>query len=506
MSIYAPFLKELKDQRALERRLLDQTDIHSGEFHQRRSAWSSLRVGEDEKVERFARAYLAALEEKTVPQRADYIEVELRKAGFRITEELVKKSPEELMQRDHYKPLNPGAKVYMRIENTVFAFVVGSKALESGANLVGTHIDSPTLSGTIRGIKEDNNRCYLSLTCSYGSEPIDWVNQELELYLHGTIGKERTRKRVVKFTLGGDYGFIVPTGSLHLTNPETKPTQLDIILGTIPFPGHNVPGRSIKLNLLRRLNEQFGITEDSLQGTDIYAVPKHKPGFGGIDFSTINSYGQDNFSTAIPLLGAVKNLRHPEYTFITAFFEGEETGRMKKFVDYMENIVFPDIASLCTKDSNARYPMAGNLWSWFLDVIGPKPITENVPGTHDPRDSPFPGSGVVILQHSGDSGASDGYKPTPEFLSATRTFLERQYIPHQIALMGCRGKNTMGISDIFHPDEGHGVDIGICCDSMHRLSEQVYVIDGYSLAKALKRFANIGNHQTYMPLPASRSR
>lgn len=75
---------------------------------------------------------------------------------------------------------------------------------------------------------------------------------------------------------------------------EAIPAEnLNVLIGSMPFNDEKVKEK-VKLNVLKILNEKYGITEEDLISADIEVVPAAKARDVGLDRSLIGAYGQDD--------------------------------------------------------------------------------------------------------------------------------------------------------------------------------------------------------------------
>ena len=81
-----------------------------------------------------------------------------------------------------------------------------------------------------------------------------------------------------------------------------------------------------KLNILKLLNEKYGIVEEDLMSAEIEFVPAVKAVDIGLDRSMIGAYGHDDRVCAYPAIRAILDCGVPEQTVLTVLADKEETG------------------------------------------------------------------------------------------------------------------------------------------------------------------------------------
>ncbi len=119
----------------------------------------------------------------------------------------------------------------------------------------------------------------------------------------------------------------------HLAAEQSKRTlaegikgeELNILVGSHPI-ADDEGGDLVKLNILKLLNEKYGITESDFLSAELEAVPAAKACDVGLDRSMIGSYGHDDRVCAYPALRAVLDSETPEHTCVTILADKEETG------------------------------------------------------------------------------------------------------------------------------------------------------------------------------------
>jgi aspartyl aminopeptidase len=86
--------------------------------------------------------------------------------------------------------------------------------------------------------------------------------------------------------------------------------KLNVLVGSRPV--RDEEGKNLfKLNTMRLLNEQFGITEEDFVSADIAFVPAYHPCDIGFDRSLVGAYGQDDRSCAYAELMAAVKVKKP---------------------------------------------------------------------------------------------------------------------------------------------------------------------------------------------------
>lgn len=95
-------------------------------------------------------------------------------------------------------------------------------------------------------------------------------------------------------------------------------------MGSLPLDGRRE--QLYKLNIMKLLNEQYGVVESDLISAEISFVPAFKAVDIGFDRSMVGAYGHDDRVCAYPALEAIFNCKTPERTVVTCLADKEEIG------------------------------------------------------------------------------------------------------------------------------------------------------------------------------------
>ena len=117
-------------------------------------------------------------------------------------------------------------------------------------------------------------------------------------------------------------------GGEQMKKPAAKIIEgedLNILVGSRPFKSDK-GSELVKLNILKLLNEKYGITEYDFLSAELELVPAFQVTDIGFDRSMIGGYGHDDRVCAYPALMAVLDQKIPDDTVITILTDKEETG------------------------------------------------------------------------------------------------------------------------------------------------------------------------------------
>ena len=217
-------------------------------------------------------------------------------------------------------------------------FIVGSKPLEKGMNILGAHIDSPRMDLKQVPLYEDTDMALLDTHYYGGIKKYQWVT--LPLALHGVICKKDGS--TVTVNIGdkpNDPVVGVSDLLIHLSGEQMgkkaseviKGESLDVLIGSIPGPEKDEDDKDIKervkANILTILSQEYGVDEDDFLSAEIEVVPAGEARDYGLDRSMIMGYGHDDRVCAYPSYRAMLEIEGaPEYTSVCLLVDKEEIG------------------------------------------------------------------------------------------------------------------------------------------------------------------------------------
>ena len=419
------------------------------------------------------------------------------------TERLATKNSLELAKKFGFKNLNevetlkPGDKVYViNRDKNIALYVIGKEKIEKGLNILGAHIDSPRIDIKQNPLYESTGFALLDTHYYGGIKKYQWVTIPLALY--GVIVKKDGTKVDVnigddpKDPIVGISDLLIHLSQEQLTKTAAKVIEgekLDITVGTLPLDGTEKD--AVKANVLRILNEKYGIEEEDFLSAEIEVVPAGKARSYGLDSSMVAGYGHDDRCCAYTSLMAILDLKDiPERTSCCILVDKEEvgsigaTGAQSRF---FENT----IATLLVK-SNETSPLAlrnalTNSRMLSSDVsAGVDPLFLEV---NELKNSAFLNKGIVFNKYTGSGGKRGCNDANPEFVAHLRNILEQDGIYYQTAELGRVDQGGGGtIAYILANLDMDVIDAGIAVLNMHSPMEIVSKIDLYEAYLAYSTF------------------
>ena len=274
----------------------------------RESAWDYYKGSKRNALMKFSEEYKDFLNKAKIEREAvSELKRLAKKAGF-------KEMPR--------KPARGGRYFLEYKGRNIALVVVGKKPPEEGFRIVAAHVDSPRLDLKQVPLYEEEEAGVAMLETHYygGIKKFQWVNHPMAI--HGAICLKNGR--TMEITIGekpGEPVFTVPDVDAHLSKKQSEKKakkavegeNLNVICGNAPIDDEDVK-KKIKTMVLKKLNEEYGITEEDFISADLEIVPAEKARDVGFDKSMVGAYGQDDKSCAFAALKAILELKNPKYT------------------------------------------------------------------------------------------------------------------------------------------------------------------------------------------------
>jgi len=451
------------------------------------SAWNQLSEAQVTEVFSFSEDYKAFMDLGKTERECVKEIVRLAKAeGFISLEEAIKKGT-----------ASTGDKVYAENKGKAVAlFILGKEELQKGMRIVGAHLDAPRLDLKAFPLYEDGGLALLKTHYYGGVKKYQWV--AIPLALHGVIIKNNGEK--LDIVIGEDDNdpvFYITDLLPHLAADQMAKKMsegitgegLNILIGNIPFNSNEI-GDKVKLNVLKLLNEKYGIVEEDFTVAEIEAVPAGKARDVGIDRSMIAAHGHDDRVCSYAALKAVLELDAQESTVVGLFVDKEEVGSMGNTgmqSAFFENVV-GEILALQGKDNHMQLRRA-MMNSKVLSGDVNAGFDPNYPDVLDKRNAAFIGKGVTIAKYTGARGKSGTNDANAEFIAEVRDIFNKNEVVWQVGELGKVDQGGGGTIAYMLANYGAEVlDCGTPMLSMHAPVELISKVDLYMTYKAYKAF------------------
>lgn len=394
---------------------------------------------------------------------------------------------------DRSKKYKAGDKVYHinRAKAVIFAHI-GTSPLSDGLHIVAAHIDSPRLDLKPNPLYEDSDIALLKTHYYGGVRKYQWAT--IPLALHGTVCKKDGG--LVDICIGDEDlepKFLISDLLPHLAREQSqKPLskgiegeELNIIIGSTPI-GTKETADKIKLNILKILNDKYGIVEEDFLSAELSAVPAAKAFDIGFDRSLIGSYGHDDRVCAYTALIAQLHLENPAHTALTVLADKEEIGSVGATgldSDYLKNF----ISNLANCFDLRYYDVLEKSCCLSADVNAA--LDPTFPGVSEKRNTCMLNRGVVMTKYTGSGGKSSSNDASAEFCGKVRRLFNENSVSWQTGELGKVDQGGGGTVACYVASlEMDVVDIGVPVLAMHAPCEIVAKNDVYMTAKAFESF------------------
>ncbi|MCR8746478.1 aminopeptidase [Romboutsia lituseburensis] len=458
--------------------------------HEFRNAWEVERKNNKiENVMAYSKEYMTFLDNgKTERTSAREIVKIAQQNGYISIEDAIEKGS-----------ISPGEKIYaVNKDKAVALFVMGKNNLEKGMRIVGGHIDAPRIDLKPNPLYQEANLGFFKTHYYGGIKKYQWTATPLAI--HGVVILNDGKK--VDICIGEDDSdpvFCITDLLVHLAGDQMQKKLADgitgeglnLLIGHMPL--EDVEKEAIEQNILKMLNEKYGMIEEDFLSAEIEIVPAGKARDLGFDRSMVLAYGHDDRVCSYGAVKAIVETENPEYCAVALCVDKEEvgsqgnTGMQSKF---FENAVAELIAlegNYC--DLKVRRSMA-NTKVLSADVsAGYDP---NYPDVYEKRNSAYMGQGIVLSKYTGVRGKSGCNDANAEFMAEVRRIFNKADVVWQTAELGKVDQGGGGtIAYILANSGAEVIDCGVGVLNMHAPYEIVSKVDIYEMYKGYKAFFNL---------------
>lgn len=467
---------------------------------ERKNAWE--KYGKDEKAEVFAFAeeYRKFISDcKTERECVSDLKQRAQQAGFLDIADVLAEN----------RRLEPGARIYADNHGKNLAlFVIGKDGMEKGMNILGAHIDSPRLDLKQNPLYEDSDLVLLDTHYYGGIKKYQWVT--LPLALHGVIiKKDGTSVTVNIGEKPEDPVFGVSDLLIHLSADQMEKKvakavegeALDVLIGSMPIEELVIEDgekgevkkeakKTVKANILKILNDQYGIEEDDFISAEIEVVPAGAARDYGLDRSMVMGYGHDDRVCAFPSFAAILEMEIPRTTSACLLVDKEEIGSVGAtgmHSRFFENIT-AEVMGACGEYSDIGLRRAlQNSKALSSDVSAA--FDPNYPSVMDKKNAAYFGRGVVFNKYTGARGKAGSNDASAEYMAEIRALMDSSGVYFQTAELGKVDQGGGGtIAYILGNYNMKVIDSGVAVLNMHAPWEIISKADLYEAKQCYKAF------------------
>ena len=451
------------------------------------SVWTSYSKDDKEKLEALAAGYIDFISNcKTERECAAEVVREAEAAGYRNLSDVLKAG----------EKLKAGDKVYaVNMKKAVVLFNIGTEPLQEGINILGAHIDSPSLHLKQNPLYEEGGLSYLDTHYYGGIKKYQWVT--LPLAMHGVVVKKDGT--VVDISIGEkktDPVFCVTDLLIHLAQEQMEKKaskavegeNLDILIGSYPLKDGEK--ESVKAGILKLLKDTYDIEEDDFLSAEIILVPAGRARELGFDRSMVIGYGQDDRVCAYTSLRAMLDTKAVKRTACCLLVDKEEIGsvgatgmRSRFFENTCAELLSAaeQYSELALRHMLAHSKMLSSDVSSAFDVL--------YQSAFDKKNTAYCGRGMVFNKFTGHGGKSGSNDANAEYLGELRHIMDKHTVHFQLAELGRVDLGGGGtIAYIMSLYGMQVIDSGVAVLSMHAPWEVTSKIDIYEANKGYRAF------------------
>lgn len=390
--------------------------------------------------------------------------------------------------------LKAGDKIYInnRGKSMILA-VIGTEDVKFGANIAAAHIDAPRIDLKQNPLYQDNEFAMFKTHYYGGIKKYQWPAIPLEL--HGVIALKSGD--VVSVSIGDkeDEPILTITDLLpHLGKDQMAKTltdgftgeNLNLLVGSEPISGGEGEADGVKLNLLKILNEKYGIVEEDFLSAELSVVPAFKARDLGLDRSMIGAYGHDDRVCAYPALRALLEAEAPERTAVCVLADKEEIG--SEGVSGMKSEFFDAfMEDLCEQFNVPLRECYEKSCCLSADVTAG--FDPNFPEVLDLRNASKLNYGVSLCKYTGSRGKSGASDASAELVARMRKIFDEADVLWQMGALGKVDQGGGGTVAMYMAERNiDTIDAGVPVLSMHAPFEVVSKLDVYMTKKAVGAF------------------
>ncbi len=401
-----------------------------------------------------------------------------------------------------YKPfkfgmkLQKGDKVYYNNRGkNIYLIKIGNKDVATdGIRILASHIDSPRIDLKQVPLYESDNIAFAKTHYYGGIRKYQWAT--IPLALHGAVILKNGNK--LEVAIGEDENdpvFYISDLLPHLAAKQNaKPLgeaiegeDLNIWFGNIPYvAAKEDKDKTVKENILKILNEKYGMVEGDFLSAELSLVPAFKAKDIGCDRALIGAYGHDDRVCSYPAYTALFDCESDEYTVMVVLADKEEIG--SEGTTGMQCAIFTDlIDAIASSFGTSAAAVRANSKCLSADVnAGYDP---NYPQVLEKQNATYISHGAGVTKFTGARGKSGSSDADAEYVGYLRKLFDDNGVIWQTGELGKVDVGGGGtVAKYIAAMNIDTIDIGVAVISMHAPYEVVSKADVYETYLAFKAF------------------
>ena len=391
--------------------------------------------------------------------------------------------------------LTSGDKIYKICHGKAIVFaVIGKKSLSAGINITAAHIDVPCLDLKQMPLYESEGLALFKTHYYGGIKKYQWPAIPLALY--GVVIKKNGE--VCDVAIGDeptDPVFTITDLLPHLAKDQMAKKagefftgeDLNILCGSRPVPGADEKEKdAVKLNVLRLLNEKYGIIEEDFLSAELTVVPAFAPRDIGFDRSLIGAYGHDDRVCSYPSLRAICDIETPDKTAVCMLADKEEIG--SEGISGMQSSFFDTfIEDICDSAKVSLRECFENSACLSADVAAA--VDPNYPEVHEKQNAAYLNRGIALCKFTGSRGKYDSNDATAEMIAKLRNLFDSANVFWQMCELGKVDQGGGGTVAMYMSKRNiETIDAGVPVLGMHSPFEVIAKNDVYMAYLAMSEF------------------
>ena len=401
-----------------------------------------------------------------------------------------------------YKPfkfgmkLQAGDKVYYnnRGKNVYLLRIGTANVAEEGIRILASHIDSPRIDLKQVPLYESNDIAFAKTHYYGGIRKYQWAT--IPLALHGTVALKNGEK--IEVRIGEDDNdpvFYISDLLPHLAAKQNaKPLgsaiegeDLNIWFGNIPYvAAENEKDRTVKENVLKILNDKYGMVEADFLSAELSLVPAFKAKDIGFDRALLGAYGHDDRVCSYPAYTALFDAETDTNTVMVVLADKEEIG--SEGTTGMQCAIFTDlIDAIATSFGVSSAAIRANSKCLSADVNAG--FDPNYPSVLEKQNATYISHGAGVTKFTGARGKSGSSDADAEYVAYLRKLFDENGVIWQTGELGKVDEGGGGtVAKYIAAMNIDTIDVGVAVISMHAPYEVVSKADVYETYLAFKAF------------------
>ncbi len=401
-----------------------------------------------------------------------------------------------------YKPfewgmkLKAGDKVYYnnRGKNIYLMRIGNADIAKEGIRIIASHIDSPRIDLKQVPLYESENIAFAKTHYYGGIKKYQWAT--VPLALHGAVIRKDGSKLEVRIgEEENDPVFYISDLLPHLAAKQNAKTlaegiegeDLNIWLGNIPYTAAKEDkDKTVKENILKILNEKYGMVEGDFLSAELTLVPAYKARDIGFDRALIGAYGHDDRVCSYPAYTALFDTQTDTHTVMVVLADKEEIG--SEGTTGMQCAIFTDLIDELAR-SFGTTSAAVRAKSKCLSADVNAGYDPNFAQVLEKQNATYLSHGAGVTKFTGARGKSGSSDADAEYVGYLRKLFDENGVVWQTGELGKVDVGGGGtVAKYIANMNIDTIDMGVAVISMHAPYEVVSKADVYETYLAFKAF------------------